>query len=228
MSHFREVVQMDIDLRKNRYLILLIIGLLATTLVLLNDLFQRKIILYSYIELFGLLFGGLYVISCLTLITLRKYQIFQRVNFLSTKVYLVEVILVLILIGSFFGIGISLYECFHHESSHKWAIGIYSCNSSEPFSFNSATANNPVLTFDDVNDISAGFIADPFLVHTNNSYFLFFEVLNKANGQGDIGVATSPDGYNWSYQKIILDEALPFILSLRFSVEQYLVYDTRV
>jgi hypothetical protein len=105
------------------------------------------------------------------------------------------------------GIGNSLYNCYHYESAQKWSIGIYSSNSSEPLSFNSTTANNPVLTCDDVNDVSAYFVADPFLVSSNGSYFLFFEVMNNANGQGDIGVATSIDGYNWSYAKIVLDEA---------------------
>lgn len=209
MSQFRGV-QTSIDLRKNRYLTLLIIGILATTLILLNDLFQRKIIHYGYTELFGFLFGGIYVISCLTLITLKKYQKFQKVDFLSTKVYLVEVILVLILIGSLLGIGNFLYHCYHCESAQKWSIGIYSSNSSEPFSFESAT-NNPVLTCDDINDIPADFVADPFLVNSNNSYFLFFEVMNKANSQGDISVATSTDGHNWSYKKVVLDE--PFHLS---------------
>jgi hypothetical protein len=158
LSQFRGV-QTSIDLRKNRYLTLLIIGILATTLILLNDLFQRKIIHYGYTELFGFLFGGIYVISCLTLITLKKYQKFQKVDFLSTKVYLVEVILVLILIGSLLGIGNFLYHCYHCESAQKWSIGIYSSNSSEPFSFESAT-NNPVLTCDDINDIPADFVAD--------------------------------------------------------------------
>jgi hypothetical protein len=204
---------MNTNLQKNTYLILLVIGVLAVSLVLLNDLFQGKVIDYRYNELFGLLFGGLYVITCLILITLRKQKVFQKINFLSTKVYLFEVILVLILIGSLLGTGNYLYKCYHYEPSvQKWSIGIYSSNSSEPLNFdNDPRVNNPVLTCDDVNDVAADFVADPFLVSNNGSYFLFFEIMNKTNSQGDIAVATSNDGYNWSYSRIVLDE--PFHLS---------------
>lgn len=199
--------EMGIELKKRDYFIPLLIGILATILVLLDDLFQGRIIDYGYTELHGFLYCGLYIFSCLTLIISKKYNLFHKVNFLSAKVYLVEVILVLVMISSLWGIGNSLYDSNHVESAQKWSIGIYSSNSSKPLNFNSTPVYNPVLTSDNINDISADFVADPFLVFNNDSYFLFFEVMNKANNQGDIGVATSIDGYNWSYKKIVLDEA---------------------
>jgi hypothetical protein len=40
---------------------------------------------------------------------------------------------------------------------------------------------------------------------------MFFEVVNADTGQGDIGLATSRDGFDWRYRRIVLDE--PFHLS---------------
>jgi hypothetical protein len=69
---------------------------------------------------------------------------------------------------------------------------------------------NPVLTAADVTDRAAQFVADPFLFHEEDSWYMFLEVFNQETG-GDIGVATSPDGYHWKYDRIVLDE--PFHLS---------------
>jgi len=44
---------------------------------------------------------------------------------------------------------------------------------------------------------------------------MFFEVLNRANSQGDIGYAESKDGNKWDYKKIIIDE--PFHLSYPYA-----------
>lgn len=73
---------------------------------------------------------------------------------------------------------------------------------------------NPVLTAADVTDVPAKFVADPFLFVENGNYFLFLEVLTKTNNQGDIAVARSRDGFNWTYDRIVLDEA--FHLSYPF------------
>ena len=90
-----------------------------------------------------------------------------------------------------------------------WAIGIYMGDS--PFNlFSHRSIENPVLTAKDVTDISAEFVADPFMVK-ENSWYMFFEVLNARTGQGDIGLAISNDGLNWVYDQIVLDE--PFHLS---------------
>lgn len=86
-----------------------------------------------------------------------------------------------------------------------WSIGIY-----EGFTpFDLAPAGeiaNPVLTGKDVFDIEAEFVADPFMLFKNGSYFMFFEVLNRETNQGDIGYAESIDGKHWEYRKVILDE----------------------
>jgi hypothetical protein len=66
---------------------------------------------------------------------------------------------------------------------------------------------NPVLTAKDIDDVDASFIADPFIIHEENKWYMFFEVMNKASGNGDIGLAESLDGIAWNYRQIVLDEA---------------------
>ncbi|MBD2614930.1 MAG: glycoside hydrolase family 32 protein [Nostoc sp. GBBB01] len=109
----------------------------------------------------------------------------------------------------------------------EWSIGIYIGES--PLDLVSPdTIINPVLTAQDVTDIPADFVADPFMVRENDIWYMFFEVLNGIQNKGVIGLATSTDAYKWNYQQIILDE--PFHLSYPyvFKVENdyYLIPET--
>jgi hypothetical protein len=91
-----------------------------------------------------------------------------------------------------------------------WSIGIYRGDS--PFQLAPAQgANNPVLTADDVTDVSASFVADPFMLDVNGTWHMFFEVMNWQRNVGEIGHAVSADCVRWSYQGIVLSE--PFHLS---------------
>jgi hypothetical protein len=90
------------------------------------------------------------------------------------------------------------------------SIGIYTGNS--PFHLDSPeNITNPVLTAKDVTDSPTHYVADPFMVYENGTWYMFFEVLNTRTNQGDIGLATSSDGLNWSYKQIVIDE--PFHIS---------------
>jgi hypothetical protein len=92
----------------------------------------------------------------------------------------------------------------------QWTIGIYSGES--PFALtNELGFRNPVLKAEDVTDVPAKFVADPFLIRDDSTWYLFFEVYNLNNEQGDLAVATSKDAKNWEYQQVIIDE--PFHLS---------------
>ena len=109
----------------------------------------------------------------------------------------------------------------------KWSIGIYIGES--PLTFVSPkNIKNPVLTAKDVTDVPAEFVADPFMVKESNTFYIFFEVFNALTNQGDIGLATSNDGLNWTYRKIILDE--PFHLSypyvFKWNNEHYMITET--
>jgi hypothetical protein len=92
----------------------------------------------------------------------------------------------------------------------QWTIGIYRSNS--PFHFNDLQGwINPLFRAEDVTDVPAKFVADPFLVREGETWNLFFEVYNNNTQQGDLAVATSRNTWTWDYQKIIIDE--PFHLS---------------
>lgn len=91
--------------------------------------------------------------------------------------------------------------------------------------------HNPVLTAEHVRDdvADADFVADPFLFHEDDTWYMFFEVAAEkrrlhpetSNGiksdedntqeirWGRIGLATSDDGLNWTYRRIVLDEIYP-------------------
>jgi hypothetical protein len=92
----------------------------------------------------------------------------------------------------------------------QWTIGIYRSNS--PFRYNDLQGwINPLFKAEDVTDVPAKFVADPFLVREGDTWNLFFEVYNNDTQQGDLAVATSRNTWIWDYESIILDE--PFHLS---------------
>ena len=96
------------------------------------------------------------------------------------------------------------------NAPYEFAIGIYTGNS--PIAIApSAHIRNPVFTAEDITDFPARFVADPFVVRDGGNWYLFFEVLNAVNQQGDIAVAASRDGLKWTYKQVVLDE--PFHLS---------------
>ena len=97
-----------------------------------------------------------------------------------------------------------------------WSIGIYTGES--PLHLRpAADVANPILTRENVHDVPAGFVADPFMMQRAGVWYMFFEVLNQATGRGEIGLATSSDGSSWTYQQIVLAE--PFHLSYPYVFE---------
>jgi hypothetical protein len=110
------------------------------------------------------------------------------------------------------------------RTRQEWAIGVFEGPSLLELA-PVAGVRNPVLTSADVGDVPADVVADPFLVSEGGSLQLFFEVLNRRSGRGEIALATSGDGRSWTYQGRVLAE--PFHLSyphvLRWKDEYYLV-----
>ncbi|PKU24059.1 hypothetical protein [Telmatospirillum siberiense] len=68
-----------------------------------------------------------------------------------------------------------------------------------------------VMTRDQVSDVPAAFVADPFLIRHGGLWHLFFEVLHHGRRMGEVGWAHSPDAIAWTYGGIVLRE--PFHLS---------------
>lgn len=96
------------------------------------------------------------------------------------------------------------------------AIGIYGGPSPVDLA-PAGGATNPVLTTSDVTDVSARFVADPFLFRKGADWFLFFEVFDSWEGKGVIGLARSADGLSWRYSGVVLSE--PFALSYPYVFE---------
>jgi hypothetical protein len=91
-----------------------------------------------------------------------------------------------------------------------WSIGIYVGES--PVSLRLPQGvRNPVLTRADVTDVPAAFVADPFILRVDGTWYMFFEVMNWRSAKGEVGLATSADGVRWTYQRVVLAE--PFHLS---------------
>lgn len=89
-----------------------------------------------------------------------------------------------------------------------WSIGIFSgpkLNALKP------VTEMPVLSAEQVTDIAAEFVADPFMIQVANTWYMFFEVMNAQRNRGEIGLAKSVDGIHWNYQQIVLSK--PFHLS---------------
>lgn len=110
------------------------------------------------------------------------------------------------------------------SEKEQWTIGIYEGNS--PLDFPASQRRlNPVLTHQHVTDVPAKFVADPFLMEEDDTWYLFFEVYNLNTMQGDLAVATSTNARRWKYQQLILDE--PFHLSypyvFKWEGEHYLI-----
>src|SRR5262245_18786672 len=78
----------------------------------------------------------------------------------------------------------------------NWSIGIYVGTSPSDF-MPLAGVQNPVLTREDVSDIRAAFVADPFMLRVNHMWYMFFEVMNQKTNKGEIGFAVSKDGLKW-------------------------------
>ena len=73
------------------------------------------------------------------------------------------------------------------------------------------------ITREDIDDLPAGFVADPFMICQSGFWYLFMEVMDGSCAKGSIGLASSINGVNWTYQGIVLDE--PYHLSYPFVFE---------
>jgi hypothetical protein len=92
------------------------------------------------------------------------------------------------------------------------------------------TVTNPVLTAADVTDVAAIFVADPFLFYESGLWYMFFEIFNSTSGHGDIGLATSSDGLEWDYERVVLAEGFhhsyPFVF--KYGGTHYMIPESYV
>jgi len=96
---------------------------------------------------------------------------------------------------------------------YEYAIGVFTGTSLADLTVPS-NVKNPVMAPNLVAPARCRATADPFLLQREGKWFMFMEVVNRARRCGEIGCATSPDGWRWSYQAVVLRE--PFHLSYPF------------
>lgn len=212
------------------YITIICIGILDIALILLHDYMQEKLTYYGFYDKVGILIGVILFVIGLILFILEKCRIYEKKNFFSKKINLYEALLGTILVASLFGLGILSHNHYTREKiRYTWSIGIYTSSSYEPFNFtDEKNVSNPVLTADDIFDVRAEAVADPFLIYEDNVYYMFFEVLNTKTYQGDIGLATSRNGLDWTYNKIVLDESfhLSYPCVFKWKNEYYMIPET--
>src|ERR1700741_1557140 len=88
-----------------------------------------------------------------------------------------------------------------------WSIAIY--RGASPLTL---SPTGVVIAGNDVTDVDAASVADPFLIRRDGRCFFFFEVIPRANHRGGvIAFAESEDAIHWRYGGVVLRE--PFHLS---------------
>ncbi|MGC9195019.1 MAG: glucosamine inositolphosphorylceramide transferase family protein [Syntrophobacteraceae bacterium] len=91
-----------------------------------------------------------------------------------------------------------------------WSISLYYGKTIN----NLSPCNNitiPILSSKSIKEKDVLGVADPFVIIHNKTQYLFFEVINRKSGKGDIGLACSYDFGKFTYRQIVLSE--PFHLS---------------
>lgn len=218
--------------KQRLYIILLIISVLYL-LTFVIDLYLKGILFNQKLYSIKFIFLGLAAVILLSvLFVLEEYDVYKKIKSFSINVHIIEASLIAILIISLSVISGMILEDHYILSQQKQkndrSIGIYLSESNEPLNFSGGQINNPVLTKYDISDTKADFIADPFLIYENSTFYMFFEVFNSITTKGQIGLAESNDGINWSYKQIVLNE--PFHLAypcvFKYNNDYYMIPDT--
>jgi hypothetical protein len=99
-----------------------------------------------------------------------------------------------------------------------WTIQIWAGES--PFRLSPLqTIKNPVMCAEQVTDVAAAFVADPFLTYEEGRWFMFFETLEQHSNRGVICLAQSTDGHCWTYGGIVLREDFHLSYPYTFKVD---------
>lgn len=194
---------------------ILVAGLGMLLFCLFRDQLQGRFTYYGTSEMATIAVTSIVACAGLILFVLEKLGAYERHRALSLCVYAAKASILGVVVAAVSFLGGFLFRP-HSSFSYgppgrSWAIGLYRSSTTEPFLFTGEGVDNPILTAEDVTDVEAKFLADPFLVRDSDKYYVFFEVWNVVTDHGDIGVAVSGDGLNWSYSGIVLDE--PFCLA---------------
>ena len=199
-------------LKRVLYVAMIVIGIIDLIYFLFHDKIEAKIPYYGFNDKIAIVLGISFVLIGSLLFIIEKSSI-ESSSFFSAKINLLESLLLMLLIAIVFGAGGMAFSynkfVLKGTGNKEFAIGIYYSSGEDPFEFSGDGVENPVLTRNDVTDIDATIVADPFLIYEDSTFYLFFEALDSYTAQGDIGLATSKDGVQWSYEKIVCSSDSP-------------------
>jgi hypothetical protein len=67
------------------------------------------------------------------------------------------------------------------------------------------------------------------MLKVDHTWYMFFEVMNRVTKKGEIGIATSRDGINWTYKNIVFVELfhLSYPYVFEWKNEYYMIPETR-
>lgn len=221
--------------KKQRVYVLLFSLSLLYLMYLLLSLYAEGKLLYPRSYGIQVIFLELTVVISIILLFLflfNRYEVYKKIGFFSIYIHIVEAIgiAILIIFSAALG-GVILYN-FNNSSQNikknHYSIGIYLSESIDPLNFSGESVNNPVLTHLDISDSKAKFIADPFLIYDSGTFYMFFEVFSTLTLKGDIGLAESNDGINWTYKQIVLEESfhLSYPCVFKYENEYYMIPET--
>ncbi|HEY6352089.1 MAG TPA: hypothetical protein VI636_22055 [Candidatus Angelobacter sp.] len=111
---------------------------------------------------------------------------------------------------------LSIEQTAEETQRQVWSIGVF-CGKTLSDLKPVPGIEMPVISAKDVSDVPAEFVADPFMIKADDTWYMFFEVMNTERGKGEIGLATSRNGLQWEYQRIVLSEdfhlSYPYVFS---------------
>ena len=133
-----------------------------------------------------------------------------------------------ILIGCAFILGSGFFLWRRKIVVGIWSIKVFTSTGIIKESPPEKKLKEPTLMAKDVKDLPAEFIADPFIIARNNSYYMFFEVLDKSTMKGVISFAFSQNGQDWKYERMVLQEdfhlSYPYVFE--YEGEFYMIPET--
>ena len=144
-------------------------------------------------------------------------------NHIPTRIFIIISIPIISII-SIPDVGVFADGIQNQLSRDEWSIGVFTgstiFNLSQP-----PGIKNPIITPDDVYDIKASGVADPFFIRDNGIWYMFFEIIDRTNDKGCIGLSESNDGLHWNYRQIVLDETfhLSYPYVFKFQNEYYMI-----
>jgi len=191
-----------IKLIKYNYIFIFLLGVITIGFPFAHDYIIWHQINLGTIDSLFILTGFVYILIGFSLYLIQKY--WKRKLFKYQEI----VILILFILSIF---GIYIYSLSISSRQSQWRLLTYELNKTNTLKFKGKAYHLSQFLANEVNDIKADFVADPFTIKHKQTQYCFFEAGNKESKKGEIGLAISSNGIKWNYEKIVLSE--PFHIS---------------